>query len=65
MMFMKKEVDAVFNMIKKFFDGDEGSIIGLTQLREESVAVKKEVKKEIKAVKKDLKISDLMRVYNN
>ncbi len=61
MMFMKKEVDAVFNMIKKFFDGDEGSIIGLTQLREESVAVKKEVKKEIKAVKKDLKISDLMR----
>lgn len=58
---MKKEVDAVFNMIKKFFDGDEGSIIGLTQLREESVAVKKEVKKEIKAVKKDLKISDLMR----
>ena len=61
MMFMKKEVDAVFKMIKKFFDGDEGSIIGLTQLREESVAVKKEVKKEIKAVKKDLKISDLMR----
>ena len=61
MMIMKKEVDAVFNMIKKFFDGDEGSIIGLTQLREESVAVKKEVKKEIKAVKKDLKISDLMR----
>lgn len=61
MMFMKKEVDAVFNMIKKFFDGDEGSIIGLTQLREESVAVKKEVKKEIKAVKKELKISDLMR----
>ena len=61
MMFMKKEVDAVFNMIKKFFDGDEGTIIGLTQLREESVAVKKEVKKEIKAVKKDLKISDLMR----
>ena len=58
---MKKEVDAVFNMIKKFFDGDEGSIIGLTQLREESVAVKKEVKKEIKAVKKDLKLSDLMR----
>ncbi len=61
MMFMKKEVDAVFNMIKKFFDGDEGSIIGLTQLREESVAVKKEPKKELKAVKKDLKISDLMR----
>lgn len=58
---MKKEVDAVFNMIKKFFDGDEGSIIGLTQLREESVAVKKEPKKELKAVKKDLKISDLMR----
>ncbi len=51
----------MFNMIKKFFDGDEGSIIGLTQLREESVAVKKEVKKEIKAVKKELKISDLMR----
>lgn len=61
MMFMKKEVDAVFNMIKKFFDGDEGSIIGLTQLREESVVVKKEPKKELKAVKKDLKISDLMR----
>ena len=58
---MKKEVDAVFNMIKKVFDGDEGSIIGLTQLREESVAVKKEPKKELKAVKKDLKISDLMR----
>lgn len=58
---MKKEVDAVFNMIKKFFDGDEGSIIGLTQLREESVVVKKEPKKELKAVKKDLKISDLMR----
>ena len=51
----------MFNMIKKFFDGDEGSIIGLTQLREESVAVKKEPKKELKAVKKDLKISDLMR----
>lgn len=61
MMFMKKEVDAVFNMIKKFFDGDEGSIIGLTQLREENIVVKKETKKEIKAVKKDLKISDLMR----
>lgn len=51
----------MFNMIKKFFDGDEGSIIGLTQLREENIVVKKETKKEIKAVKKDLKISDLMR----
>lgn len=48
-------------MIKKFFDNDEKAIIGLTQLRQENFAEKKEVKKEVKPVKKDLKISDLMR----
>lgn len=61
MMFEKKEVDVVFNMIKSFFDTNDKSIIGLTQLRAEDFAEKKPAKKEAKVSKKDLKISDLMR----
>ncbi len=57
---MKKEVAILINLFKAFFSGEDKSIIGLTQLREENRVVKT-VKKEKKVQKKEPKISDLIR----